>query len=339
MRKEILFAILAGVLFGAVLAFGIWRANSALKGSSDPAKEATNSPAEQKEDINEIRLSLATPSELDVITQSPVRVTGATKPDTWVAISGEETDYVFKSGPDGSISQEVDLVGGVNQILVVSFDENGQSAEENLTVVFSTKFEKETPDVLPEEENDEEETDAIRKKVQGKLEEARNNPKAYLGSITDILEDTIQIKSEIGEIQQMSIEDDTDFEKVGDTNQTITFSDVAIGDFLIAMGFLNDDGVLNSKRILISSPPDDINRKVFYGEITSIEKKIIELKTQEGQITLEFPKRWKGPEIDELEEGFKVITVGLVEEDEETLKIRTIEIISETEASPTPEEE
>ncbi len=185
-------------------------------------------------------------------------------------------------------------------------------------------------------------SDVIRQKVQQKLEEAKNKPKARLGTITDISETTIQIKSLSGEIQQISVnEESTAFVKLTPKRAVVKYSDVAIGDFIVAMGYLNGEGVLDSKRILITNAPEEDKRKVFLGTVLSIERKKVSLKVggqnSEG-VTINFPARWKGPEISDFSEGDTLIVIVDVEEDKNT--VRTIEIIKEGQPpeSPTPTE-
>ncbi len=194
----------------------------------------------------------------------------------------------------------------------------------------------------PEDPNEATTSDVIREKVQQKLEEAKNKPKARLGTITDISDTTIQIKSLSGEIQQISVnEESTAFVKLIPKRAVVKYSDVAIGDFIIAMGYLNGEGVLDSKRILITNVPEEVKRKAFLGTVVSIERKKVSLKLggqNSEEITIDFPARWKGPEISDFSEGDTLIAVVDVEEDKNT--VRTIEIIEEGELpeSPTPTE-
>lgn len=186
--------------------------------------------------------------------------------------------------------------------------------------------------------------DEIRQRVQEKVNQALNVPHAYIGTVTDIAENTIQInkltfaetKKEGGEILQVSVsEEDTEFAKVNETSQTISFEDVAIGDFVVAMGFKNGNGVLEAIRILVSTPPITApTRRAVYGEIVSIEKREVILKDKDSnEWTLDFPTRWKGPETEDLEEGGRLIAVGEVEDF--VVDIRTIHLV-EIEPSPTP---
>jgi hypothetical protein len=141
MRKEILYAIFAGAVFGIIIAFGVWRANTALepetKTSNEARGQATPAPS-----TDEFEIALAKPDNHDVITESPALVSGVTSPLTWVSISGEDEDYIVKSDETGKFEQDVDLEGGVNQIVITAFSEEGEKVEENLLVVYSTQFEE-----------------------------------------------------------------------------------------------------------------------------------------------------------------------------------------------------
>jgi hypothetical protein len=142
-RKEILFAVIAGVVFGVIVAFGVWRANSALKSTptttSAPASGPTTAPVSA---TGELELTLAKPEENDVIVESPVILSGVTRAGSWITISGQEEDHILKADASGAFSQEVNLVGGVNTIAVSSFDDKGKSIQKYLTVVFSSEFAK-----------------------------------------------------------------------------------------------------------------------------------------------------------------------------------------------------
>jgi hypothetical protein len=187
-------------------------------------------------------------------------------------------------------------------------------------------------------------TDPVRDKVKERIENVLKNPKAYLGTITDKTEDTLQIKNLKGEIQFISVNaDKSSFQSVGKTSRAIKFDDVGLGDFVVAMGFQKTDGVgqnngnfvLEAKRVLVTEEIGPPVRKITFGEVVNIEKKILTLKSDNQEYEFEFPKSWKGPEIAEISEGDRVAVVSLSQEGKTI--IRTIEITSET-PSPTPEE-
>jgi hypothetical protein len=183
-----------------------------------------------------------------------------------------------------------------------------------------------------------EEANSIREKVREKLDKARNLPKAYLGTVTDITEDTIQINNRQDEIQQISVDiEETTFIKIAKTTTKIKLEDIGIGDFVVAMGFENGNKILEAKRILSTAPIKSSTRKAVLGKIKNIKNKTVILSTTEqNEVTLSFPRRWKGPEISELDEGVSVIAVGEFKDNEIT--VRTIKIVSSPKPSPVSED-
>ncbi|RLC30660.1 hypothetical protein DRH13_04040 [Candidatus Woesebacteria bacterium] len=141
MRKEILFAILAGVTFGLIIAFGVWRANVALR----PDGASTTAPEDTSDTIQgDFGITIAKPQDYQVITTSPAILTGISKPDVWIVISAEEEDYVAKTDESGEFEIEVDVIGGINEIIITAFDGDGTEAQEKLTLVYSSEFAKQT---------------------------------------------------------------------------------------------------------------------------------------------------------------------------------------------------
>lgn len=137
MRKEIIFAILAGLVLGVIIAFGVWRANTVLKSeTSDGSIETLNDSSLSSQSSG---LTVASPETDDVITESPILVSGLTQPNSWVILSGETEDYILQADTSGNFEQEVALAGGVNQIIIRSVSED-QAKETILRVVYSTEF-------------------------------------------------------------------------------------------------------------------------------------------------------------------------------------------------------
>ena len=327
MRKELIIAIAAGVLLGLTVAFGVFRANSALKKNKVETKEFASPDQSKPPKQNGSKITLATPEAEDVIIQNPVKVAGITLKDALVIISSEDEDLLLKADSLGSFEQEVELLGGINQLIVASYDESEGKFEQKLTVVFSTEFKaREKASDTPTATN---EGDPIREKVREKIEEVKRKPKAYIGTITDKLETSLQIKNTFGEIQLISVDiESVDFVKTGKSPTSIEYNDLAIGDFIIAMGFAtNSNGVLAAQRILVSPPLEQPNRSIIIGEVDTLGKNTLNLVDTSGKgWNLTFPKKWKGPEIKEIKEGDKVAAV--VEQEENIYKIRTIEITS-----------
>ena len=154
MRKEIIFAILAGAIFGLVIAFGIWKANSSMKSNKtqgDEVAQNVNSP-NNNVSSGDFNITLIKPETNTVISNSTTTVSGITKPDVWVTISSEEDDYIIKTGNDGSFEEDVELIAGVNEIIVTGIDEEThESVSEKFLVVYSTEFSKSDEEAQDEE--------------------------------------------------------------------------------------------------------------------------------------------------------------------------------------------
>ena len=122
-------------------------------------------------------------------------------------------------------------------------------------VVYSSVFElKNTED--SQTENNATDEASVESKVSQKVAQASIRPKAYLGTVTDITNTTIQIKNIESQIEQISVADpDIDVVDIkGKNNKQVNLTDIAIGDFIVAMGYVNGNQVLDSQRILITDP-------------------------------------------------------------------------------------
>lgn len=144
MRKELIIAIISGILIGVIVAFGFWRANTALKTESTDSQDESASSQKQEQAMDRTQLTIAQPEGNDVIIESPIMVSGIAKPETTLIISGENEDYIVKTSSDGSFEQEVDLAGGVNDIILAYSEKENEIQNKTLRVVYSTEFEENT---------------------------------------------------------------------------------------------------------------------------------------------------------------------------------------------------
>lgn len=346
MRKEVIYALIAGAFMGIIIAFGVWRANSAFKPNGNITNEGVPSPTQPPQ----FGITIAKPDNLSVITSTPVEISGITVPESWVVISLGENDYIFKSKGDGTFSQEVALAGGVNQLQVSAVNQKGEVSGSSLTLVYSTEFSKsqdsleEKVSPTPTNQSASEGSD-IRQKVIEKVEKALNNPKAYLGVVTDISTNTLQIKNSSGEIQQMSVQAGSIIVKVGKESKEVRFSDIAIGDFVVGMGYKNGNEILEVKRILITDPLKEFSTKTVLGKVSAVDKKTIKITSSLGGDELEMiisantyfsvyknGKKTK-VKISDISKDDTIIAVG---KEDKGIIARTILVVNEPESSTSP---
>lgn len=303
MNKEVFLAILAGSLFGLLVAFGVWRANSYLN-SKTPNGEP---PKQTVQDItSQLKITIDKPENFEVITTSPIGISGLIKPQSYVVVSGEDDDELQIATDSGTFEVPIELTGGANQIKLASFDLNENMIEADILLVFSTEFQKESDAVS---DTNTATADAVRKKVQEKLDKVTKKGTSYLGIITDLPDDTIQIKNLKGEIQQISINPTTTafIKSINNTVKTIKKSDLAIGDFIIAMGTKNANGVLESSRVLVTDTMTTTKRKILIGKIGDLTKNTFNLKVKTGQ-TFAVSLSTDGVSVFKLQDGKKILS-------------------------------
>ena len=290
MRKETILAILAGISIGVLFAFSAWRLVKIFKKNA-PITSPQPTP-KQKMDFS---ITLENLSDFDVIYKNEVSFSGLTDPNSDVLVITTEKDFLTKSADDGSFEIDVALPAALSEIKVIGFNSIGQSSETKVSLVYSTEFAKSV----------EENTDLTKK------------PIAYVGTITDISSGTIQIKDGGGDIKQISLLEETKFINTLKKNIEVKSTDLAIGDYIVAMGFINGNKVLKTKRILITSPMEE---NKFESKLITIEKLT---KTKINDITL--PKKWVGPDVKDLEIGQEIMVIG--QQNDEKFDLRSIFVI------------
>jgi hypothetical protein len=271
MRREIVWVGIIGIFFGLIISFGVWRINSSMNkpkpGGPEPTPNSQNPGAEFK-------ITLSTPENNDVVTTSPVTVSGITKPLSWMVVSGEAGDYILQCDEKGIFTQDVELTPGINQIRVTAFDPTGSQSIQKVLIVYSSAFQPAT--VIPATPASAATGDAaIRENVAQKLAAAMSQPKAYLGLVTDITSTTIQIKTTDSQIEQIAAEGVgiSVVNTKGTNNKVVKLTDIAIGDFIVAMGYVNGNQVLTAQRILITDPLQDSQLSVTLSKVTAATKK------------------------------------------------------------------
>jgi len=330
---------------GLIIAFGIWRINSSFKANNTKAPNISPTPAI----TSQFGMTIAKPNNDDVINKNPSTISGITSPQSWVVASSDIKDYVVQTDANGNFEFEVELTGGINQIQITAFNENGASTTNTLRLIFSTEMTSDigkNPAPSPSPESATEES-SIREKVLKKVEETLKSPKAYIGTVTDITGGTIQIKSDSGEIKQISTNSaEVKVIKTGSTNKEVKYSDIAIGDYIVAMGYKNGNSVLDGKRILITSPQPTSAKKALYGKILSVNKKEIVLTEINSEKTTaviidnntKITKSKDGKtltiKLTDLEENDIIIMAGSTQE--EKLLARRVHLVKQVAASPEP---
>lgn len=135
MRKEVIFAIILGLILGGVIIYGINLANQSANTNQLPT-DVTPTPTTNLTPAP--TLQVTSPQDHQVIFDDTTTITGRTQPLAYVSIIWEEDETIIQADDQGNFSQEIDLIGGNNQIYLSAA--NNQDYQESLTfnLVYTT---------------------------------------------------------------------------------------------------------------------------------------------------------------------------------------------------------
>lgn len=135
MKKEVLIAIIVGFTLGLIITFGIYRAQKSLqKDTSEVASDNTQPQVEEHEPA----LIIVQPTQGTIANQDQITVAGTTTPLTPVTVVSLAAQSATVSDEVGNFSALIELEAGANTLIVTSYDADGNSLTEQVTVVFST---------------------------------------------------------------------------------------------------------------------------------------------------------------------------------------------------------
>lgn len=245
MRKELILAIFLGGFIGIAVAFGIWRFTNTI---NDTAEENTpetvadnqameNSTSEETTTSTD-GLTIVRPRENAVVSNETIQLAGITKQNSHVLIIAED-DHVLKTN-SGTFEQDIEVAGGINQIPVYVFTENEPILKSKVLITYSSDIEN------------------------------AESSQAILGAITDITETSLQIRTSDGEISQVALSGNTSYVSTVQTTRDISFEDLAIGDFVAALGQMDETDVLSAQRIIVSSPLEENTDVIAFGTVQTL---------------------------------------------------------------------
>lgn len=136
MQKEVLLAILIGLVMGLFITFGVYQARQ----SND--QEAAIDVQELEQELGPTssiektgKLAVYNPEDESVVDDSTIKVTGKTEVKDYVVIYVNDKPYITQADETGNFSQEVELDQLSNIITVHSLNEDGEKYELTKTVI------------------------------------------------------------------------------------------------------------------------------------------------------------------------------------------------------------
>lgn len=153
MKKELVVAILIGIILGFTVTGLIW-ANKQGKlklnlsfGQKPATKETspvdlaiTPEPTPESPNTNNenLILKINEPINESISDKESVALKGTTLAKATIVVIWEEGEDILVADEKGAFETEITLVSGENQIEITTYDDNGNQKTENLTIIYST---------------------------------------------------------------------------------------------------------------------------------------------------------------------------------------------------------
>lgn len=139
MRKEVFIVIIIGIVIGAIIAYGIYTAQTAINTQKDQTQtKQEEQTVEPTPEPTTHTLSIIEPKNESISENEEITLAGTSSPGAVVTIITQENDYLLTADENGNFSAEIILSGGANEIIVSAFNQSGNKAEQILTIVYST---------------------------------------------------------------------------------------------------------------------------------------------------------------------------------------------------------
>ena len=139
MRKEVILAIVGGVVLGLLVIGGLWWTN---KATTEESLNITPTPVLEQPPtlipVSSLSLEIISPEDEIIIEEEKITLEGKTAPESVVVVIYPEGENIVEADEEGNFETEITLVGGANEIKVTAYDEEGNQAEKSLTLVYST---------------------------------------------------------------------------------------------------------------------------------------------------------------------------------------------------------
>ena len=139
MRKEVILAIVGGVALGLLVIGGLWWTN---KATTEENLNITPTPVlEQPPTLTSapsLSLEIISPEDESIIEEEKITLEGKTVPESVVVVIYSEGENIVEADKEGNFETEITLVGGANEIKITAYDEEGNQAKKNLTLIYST---------------------------------------------------------------------------------------------------------------------------------------------------------------------------------------------------------
>lgn len=142
MRKEIIFAVILGIILGGIILYGLHLANDATKDLSQNITAPTPTPNQIQTEttpspVPENTIIITSPKNNSVVNTNKITLSGLAPKNTDLAVISEKSENLVKTEDNGNFNHEITLIGGENEISISAIINNELKTTE-ITVIYTT---------------------------------------------------------------------------------------------------------------------------------------------------------------------------------------------------------
>jgi len=139
MKKEVVLAIITGFIIGLLITFGIYTARTSLEKNQSPDTTVSAQPTGNFQTSSPTGLTITKPQNHTLVDTDTVQLHGATFPNATITLITTLKNQIITANGDGDFTTDLELEGGLNQILITSYDQTASdSAQTQLNITYST---------------------------------------------------------------------------------------------------------------------------------------------------------------------------------------------------------
>ncbi|AKM79139.1 MAG: hypothetical protein UX85_C0003G0064 [Candidatus Beckwithbacteria bacterium GW2011_GWB1_47_15] len=139
MKKEVLIAVVSGLILGLIITFGIYTANKSLEQQKlkQSQGEISVTPPPSS-DLSQKTLTITSHQTNDLVNQSDITLSGIAWPGAIIAVISETDQVLLQADEEGIFATDVTLIKGFNELTIVASDETNTTQTQNLIITYST---------------------------------------------------------------------------------------------------------------------------------------------------------------------------------------------------------
>ena len=103
-----------------------------------PATPTPTPLADESQTEKKAALIITAPNDNDIINDDSVTIEGNTAANSLLTLLYQDDEIIISSDDQGNFSQEIELIGGVNQIKIAAFDPTGKETIKTINLIYTT---------------------------------------------------------------------------------------------------------------------------------------------------------------------------------------------------------